>query len=240
MSERGQIIMIWWALVFLVIFGVAWWALLGMVPTLPAVWTPAQVATYYALHAFRIKIGAVVASWTSAFLVPYSVVISVQMARLEKGLPVWSILAFGGGILASIFFVLPPIFWGVAAFSPDRLPDATALMNDLANLSLTSTDQFFIFQMIGITYLSLNQTPDPYTAFPRLLGWFTLMMTMVFELGALSYLFKTGPFAWNGLIVFWLPLPFFGVWMIATSVCMLGAIKRQAAAPSRSGFTFTA
>jgi len=49
-----------------------------------------------------------IASWTSAFMVPLAVVISVQLARLEKGAPVWSIAQLAGGILMSLFLVLRP------------------------------------------------------------------------------------------------------------------------------------
>ena len=166
-------------------------------------------------------------------MVPFSVVVAVQLSRLEKGVPVWSILQFAGGILMSIFLVLPPIFWGVAAFSPARLPEATALMHELALLTLTTTDQFYIFQMVAITYVSLTQTVDPQSAFPRWLGWFTLWAAVIFEVGALAFMFKTGPFSWNGLFVFWFPLVIFGAWVTTMSVSMLQAIGRQRRAAAR-------
>jgi hypothetical protein len=234
MAERTQAILIWWALGFMLIFGTSMWTLLGMVPTPPAAWTPDQVAAFYLDHATRIKFGAMIASWTSAFMVPFSVVISVQMARLEKGRPVWSILAFAGGILMSIFLVLPPLFWGVAAFSPARLPAATALMNDLANLTLTTTDQFFIFQMVPMGVVSLTQAVDRRSALPRWLGWFTLWAALVFEVGALAFFFKSGPFAWNGLFVFWAPFSVFGCWVTTTSIVVLRALPHQTGELERS------
>ena len=227
MTERAQTIMIWWGLIFMLIFGTAWWSLLGMMPPPPATLTPDEVAAFYMANSFKIKLGAAISSWTSAFMVPFSVVVAVQLSRLEKGVPVWSILQFAGGLLMSIFLVLPPIFWGVAAFSPARLPEATALMHELSLLTLTTTDQFYIFQMIAITYVSLTQTVDPQSAFPRWLGWFTLWAAVIFEVGALAFMFKSGPFSWNGLFVFWFPLVIFGTWVTTMSVSMLQAIGRQ-------------
>jgi hypothetical protein len=237
MSERGQAIMIWWGLITMVIYGTVMWTMMDMCAPPPATLNPLQVAAFYTQHETGIRLGAMITSWTSAFMVPISTVIAVQMARLEKGTPVWSILAFAGGITMSLFLVLPPLFWGVAAFNPARLPDATALMNDLANLTLTTTDQFYIFQMIGITYVSLTQAPDPNSGIPRWLGWFTLWSAVAFEVGALAFMFKTGPFAWNGILVFWMPFCVFGAWIIVMSATILKALKRQqnqgSVAPSR-------
>jgi len=232
MSERGQTIMIWWALMFMFIFGFALWLLLDMVPPPPATLGAREVADFYVAHGFQIRLGAMITSWTSAFMVPFSTVAAVQLARLEKGTPVWSILAFAGGILMSIFLVLPPLFWGIAAFSPARAPDVTALMHEIGTLTLVTTDQFFIFQMVAIGYVSLTQTVDPRSPFPRWVGYFTLWAALMFEVGAIAFMPKSGPFAWNGLFVFWFPFVIFGIWVTIMSVCMLQAIKRQAAARS--------
>ncbi len=227
MTEHGQRIMIWWALIFMIIFGIAWYFLLGMIPIPPATLTPNEIAAFYTENGFKIRLGSAVASWTSAFMVPFSVVVAIQLARLEKGVPVWSILQFAGGILMSIFLVLPPIFWGVAAYTPTRPPEVTALMHELANLTLTTTDQFFIFQMVAITYVSLTRKHDELSAFPRWLGWFTIWAALMFEVGAIAFIPKTGPFAWNGLFVFWLPLTIFGTWVTVMCISLLRALKRQ-------------
>lgn len=227
MSERAQKIMLWWALIFMVIYGFTLGLLMKMVPPPPATLTPIEIASFYATNGLSIKLGAAIASWTSGFTVPLSVVIAVQMARLEKGVPIWSILQFAGGILMGLFLVLPPLFWGVAAFTPDRMPEVTALMHQLGMLTLTTTDQFYIFQMVAIGYVSLTQKVDPKSPFPRWLGYFTIWAALIFEVGALSFLFKLGPFSWNGLFVFWFPFVIFGIWVVVMSISMLQAIKRQ-------------
>jgi hypothetical protein len=227
MSERGQTIIIIWALIFMAIFGLAWITLLQMVPPPSPALSPEAVAAFYAENSFKIKLGAMIASWVSAPMVPFSVVVAVQMARLETGFPIWSALSFAGGILMSMFLVFPPIIWGVAAFTPERAPELTAMLNELANLTLVTTDQFFIFQMIPITYVALNYPADANTAFPRWLGWFILWVAIAFEVGAIAFMTKTGPFAWDGVIVFWMPFTLFFLWVPLTSIMMLRALKRQ-------------
>ncbi|MEY2927796.1 MAG: hypothetical protein RL367_2273, partial [Pseudomonadota bacterium] len=87
----------------------------------------------------------------------------------------------------------------------------------------------FIFQMVAIAYISLTQTTDPHSAFPRWVGYVTIWAAIMFELGAVAFLPKTGPFAWNGLFVFWLPITIFGSWISLIAWSLLKAIKRQEA-----------
>jgi hypothetical protein len=229
-SERSQRTILWWAVSFMVIFTFAWVFLLEMVPPPPPSLSAADVAAYYTEHAFKIKLGAVIGSWTSAFMVPFSLVIAFQLARIEEGKPVWSVLSFGSGCLMSMFLVFPPIIWGVIAFDTARPPAITAALNQLANLTLVTTDQFYIFQMIAVWLVALKAKPDPLSAFPRWLGWMNLWIAIIFEVGAPSFMFKTGPFAWNGLFVFWLPFSFFFMWQIAMYISIFKALGRQEAA----------
>ena len=43
----------------------------------------------------------------------------------------------------------------------------------------------------------------------------------------MAFMFNTGPFAWNGLISFYLPLVVFTLWIIAFVTCLLRAIGQQ-------------
>ena len=229
-SERAQVIMVWWSMVFLAIFIPAWWGLLKMMPPPGPSLTEAQVGAFYLEHGTAIRWGAMIASWVSAFMVPLSVVVAVQMARLEKGTPVWSILAFAGGITMSMFLVFPPICWGVAAFSVDRAPEVTTLMHELSLLTLTTTDQYYIFLWLPLAYVSIRQGQDALSPFPKWYGWFTLWAAIAFEVGALAFHFKSGPFAWNGVLVFWMPLTVFFAWLAVTYYLLLKVLPAQLAA----------
>lgn len=102
MSARAQRILMWWGLTFTVIYGLVWWRLLHMMPPPTAKWSADEIARFYVHNGSQIKIGATICSWTSGFMVPIAVVTAVQIARHEKGKPVWAALAFAGGILMSI------------------------------------------------------------------------------------------------------------------------------------------
>jgi hypothetical protein len=223
-AQRG---LLWWAVAFAALFGLAWVFLLQMVPPPPPSWDAAQVATYYTSRAEPLRLGAGIAAWTSGFMVPLAVVISVQLARLEKGLPIWAITQFAGGIMMSIFLVLPPDFWGAAAFHPERMADATAVMNDLANITLVTTDQYYMFQLVPIIVMALSPPARESSAFPRWFGYYTIFSGLIYEVGPIGFLFRHGPFAWNGLFVFWCPFLAFGAWLTVTIILLFRSLRLQ-------------
>ncbi|TAM65863.1 hypothetical protein [Mycobacterium sp.] len=226
-SERAQRILLWWGLAFTVIYGLAWWRLFHMMPPPSAKLQPGQIADFYREHSTEIKVGAVLASWTSGFMVPIAVVVGVQISRHEKGRPVWSTLAIAGGTLMSVVLVLPPIFWGVAAFTPNRSPDITAIMHELAMLTFVTTDQYYIFMWVAIAAACLIPNKVLYTPFPRWFGYYTAWTALMFEPGALAFLFRSGPFSWTGILAFWSPVVTFFAWIVVMATLLFKAIGQQ-------------
>jgi len=226
-SLRSQQIIVWWACITAIIYGTAFLFLMNMVPPPSPNLTANEVAAFYTEHHDAIRIGAVIASWTSAFMLPLAVVIAAQIARQERGSKVWAMMTIAGGAMMSIFLVLPPLFWGVAAYTPERSPEVTSLMHELGVLTLTTTDQYYVFMWVAIVVIALVPTAVKHSPFPRWYGYFTLWTAFMFEAGAFAFLPRTGPFNWRGLLVFWSPLTLFTLWIGVTAFLLLRAIRLQ-------------
>ncbi|MBA3741425.1 hypothetical protein [Sporichthya sp.] len=224
---RSQIALVWWSIGFTLVYAFSMIFLWQMVPPPPAGWSSEQVKNWYLERDTSIKLGATVASWTAAFLVPLFIVLGIQVGRHEKGYPVWSIVTIVSGALTSIFLALPPIFFGTAAFAPERAADATAMLHQLGVLTFFTTDQFYIFGFVAVGVVSLRAPVADHSPFPRWYGYYSLWLATLFEAGALAFLFKSGPFAWRGLFVFYIPLITFATWLIVTSCLLLGSLKKQ-------------
>jgi hypothetical protein len=92
------------------------------------------------------------------------------------------------------------MFWGVAAFTPDRSADVTLTLHQFGNLAFIATDQYFIFQFVALAVVCLRPQSAEHSPFPRWLGYLTLWSAFSIEIGVAAFVFKTGPFAWNGLL----------------------------------------
>ena len=99
---------------------------------------------------------------------PILAVVAVQMARVEGGWRIWSVLSLVSGALMSLFLVLHPLFGGVAAYTaPGKNPEVTTLMHELASLTMTTTDQHYVFMWIAVTVVALRpatQLVEPSTS----------------------------------------------------------------------------
>jgi hypothetical protein len=228
-SIRSQIALVWWSLVLAIVFGLAFGFFLHMIPPPRASMSAEQIKSWYLSRDGEIKIGAMIASWTSAFMVPLFVVIGAQMRRVETGFPIWTMATIVGGGLTSVLLVIPPIIFGAAAFHADRAADATASIHDLGVLMLVTTDQYFIFPWVAIIVTCLRPGSPANWPFPRWFGYLNIWFVGLAELGAIAYNFDTGVFSWRGLFPYWLPFGLFGGWVILTSVLLLRALKAQLA-----------
>jgi hypothetical protein len=154
-------------------------------------------------------------------------VIAVQINRQQRGNPVWGVIAAVGGGMTSLLLVLPPIFWGAAAYNLDRSPEITAALHDVGVLLLITTDQCFILCWAALVVACLAPQPMPHSPFPRWFGYFNIWFVFMAEAGAIAWLTRTGPFAWEGLFPFWLPFILFGVWIPIMATLLLRALSAQ-------------
>ena len=82
-------------------------------------------------------------------------------------------------------------------------------------------------QIVPMAVIAFSKNNDENSAFPRWFGYLTLWVAVSGSVGVLAMMFRTGPFAWNGAISFYLPLVMFAVWLVALVYCLVKAINRQ-------------
>ena len=72
---------------------------------------PDAVAALYTHNNLQFRIGRVVMLAVSGFWFPIAMVITAQMARLEKGFPLWAVMQCAASAVGVVFFILPPLLW---------------------------------------------------------------------------------------------------------------------------------
>jgi len=79
-----------------------------------------------------------------------------------------------------------------------------------------------------VVVICLTPNTVVHSPFPRWFGYFTAWTALMFEAGAIAFLVRSGPFAWNGLLVFWSPLLLFSAWIAVAATLLNKAINKQA------------
>ena len=211
MISRIHLAGVWCGLSFLVCYIIGLWLLSGFVPAHQPTASAAEIAGIYKANANGIRLGMVFVMIAAGFYLPWTVTLSALIRRMEGKTRFLSQTQLIGGIAASMFFVLPALIWQVAAYRIDRSPDLILMLNDAGWILTVTPDPPFFVQFIPLVVaIFINKTqPAP---FPRWMAWASLWANVIYSPAMAAYFFKDGPFAWNGIFPFWLPLSTFVVW----------------------------
>ena len=226
MNIRNQLICAWSAVGFTLIC-VAGFLFANFIPPISPHLSAEEVAAIYRENALSLRFGILLIMSSAGFICSFAAALAVQMKRIEGDLAPYTFAQLGAGCISTLVIVFAGVFWTGAAFRPDHDPELTRMLNDLGWITLLMTFAPFIIQNIalGLCILSDKQA-EP--VFARWVGYYNLWVAVLFVPGGLLTFFKTGPFAWDGLFVWWVPVAVFFTWYLAMFYLLLGAIKRQA------------
>lgn len=203
-------------------------AIAGYIPPPPADATPQEIAAFYQDDTTLIRFGMLLALLGFGVWGPLCGVVTRQMLRMKPRQSVLAWVQLGSGIAAWQFLLVPVLVLTTAAFRPERDPVDTQALHDLGWILLFLPLTPFVVQSVAIAVGTLaDKGLAP--VFPRWVGYLNLMEVLLFLPVCLLTFFKTGPFAYHGALVFWVPLAIFVVWMLVMSwACYRAALDEEA------------
>jgi phage shock protein PspC (stress-responsive transcriptional regulator) len=197
-------------------------------PHLPSA-SAEEIAAIYQRDAVGIRLGMIIIMIAGALYMPFTAAITAQMRRIEHRVsPVLTYTQLGAGIATILLFLTPALIWTAAAYRPERSPDVTQALNDLGWFFFVMPFVLAFVQNLALGFTIINDK-RPRPVFPRWVGFFNFWIALLFVPGCMVTFFKTGPFAWNGLIAFWVPACVFGPWFFVVSIYVMKAARQQQA-----------
>jgi hypothetical protein len=221
MSKRVQLLCAWAgpATVLLVSIG---FLIAGVLPVpLGPNSTTEEVVAFYSQQT-RVAVGLVIATLAICLVFPLIALIGVFMTRMEGRTPILTFLQLITGAATGVFLVMPLLLMTVIPFRPDRTPELTLTLNDIAWLLFITPIGPFIIQNIAIGTAILN---DRRGILPRWVGYLNYWVAFLFVPDVLAFFFHSGPFAWRGIFVFWLAFVAYAVFLIAMGLVLRHAIR---------------
>ena len=231
-NTRAQLCCVWLGgPTFLVLYGIFFWGVAGWIPPSPPSWSAAQIAGFYAEHRMSIRVGQLGGLIASTLLFPFWAVITGHIARIEgvhRGKPpVLALMQFGGAVLLQVFFALCSMLWIVATYRPELDAATVRVLHDAGWLIFVMVFPAFVMQMLCIGIAAfIDESPDP--IWPRWAGYLNVWVGIGGMGGGLAVFFKVGPFAWNGVIGFYIPISVFTIWLLSMTYLMHTGIVRNA------------
>jgi hypothetical protein len=210
-------VLLWSGVVLVAALIIAQGFMMGFIPGPSPGLSPEEIKSIFVQRQDSILLGAVVQIICWSFYGTWAIPIIMFIRRMEKApiLTYASLVNVGGGW---VFFILIPMTWAVMAFRAETLPAfAVQIMNDWVWFDWLFTWPSFSIWMFIIAAAVLMDHNSP-SIFPRWVGYFNLWTGLLISPAALIAFFKTGPFAYDGLISFWFAVFVFFGWMVTMTV----------------------
>jgi hypothetical protein len=227
--------MTWAGLVWAVLFFVCFIPLSHWIPLPSPHASGAAVAHRYRSRTTGIRAGLALAFVGMIGYVMFSAAIASQCRRIKAAPAALRYAQVGSIGACTILIVLPIIIFWTAAFRPEsRSPQLIQLLNDLGWISLIVGFVPFVAWAwsVGLAILS---DQDEVPLYPRWAGYLCLFLGTLQIPPVLLVFVKTGPFAWNGLMSWWVPATDFFTFIFVMLVLTLRAIKRDDVTDGETG-----
>jgi hypothetical protein len=209
---------------FYTLFGIIFVPLTRVMPPPSPAKTTAQIAVFFQAHALTIQVGFGILMIAIGFGSVVNGLVAYQIRRMTVG-PVFCYAYIATLSVAAIPGCLFCAFWFLAGtFRPDRDPHLIALCYDMGLLTFVGSmgcfaTQYLIFAIA--IFLDRNKV------FPAWLGYVSIWQVVTELLAAPVFIFRGGPFAWNGAISFWEGTAIFGVYIACLIMLSRKAIQQQ-------------
>ncbi|MBB3754065.1 hypothetical protein FHT44_006587 [Mycolicibacterium sp. BK634] len=208
------------------------WLIAGVLPfPLGSSSTTEEVVAFYS-HDTRVLVGLVIAQLAVCLVFPLIALITLTMWRIEGRTPLLTIIQAITGAATGVLLLMPMLLMAIIAFRPDRTPELTVTLNDIAWLLFLTPIAPFMIQNIAIGTAILGHRQS---VLPRWVGYLNFWVAAAFIPDVLAFFFHDGPFSWRGVFVFWLALFAYAAFLIVMGVVLRNANLDDPHSPEKIG-----
>jgi hypothetical protein len=224
----GELLLLWTLPLLGVIWISAFLLFPGFVQPMSPTLSAEQVAAFYRdpENLPRIRYSMILFNWFGVGLIPILALIALQIRRMAHRTPIFSYAIVACAAGGPTIFLMADLFWLLAAFRPERDPQLTLLLNDLAWVTFSSQVGFLIAQNV-ILALAIHLDRQQRPVFRPWVAHFNLVVAALLIPAAFAGAAMTGPFAWDGVLTFWVRNVAIGLWIAVMGVVLGRAIQRQ-------------
>jgi hypothetical protein len=222
----GELILFWTLPAIAIVWVSAFFLFPGFLHPMSPTMSADTVADFYRDEAARIRYSMILFNWFGVGLIPTVILLAMQVRRMAHRTPIlsYSLIACAGG--PPCLFLIANMFWLLGSFRPERSPELTQLLNDLAWVTFTVAVPYLIAQCLLIA-LAIYWDRQEQPVFKMWVAHFNLLVAVALAPAAFTALKFSGPLAWNGLLSFWVKNIAIAVWIVVMGVVLGQAILRR-------------
>ncbi|HSV37524.1 MAG TPA: hypothetical protein VLI04_02085 [Nocardioidaceae bacterium] len=182
-----------------------------------------EVAAWYQENTNGIRFGMVLMMFGALMTAPWGALLAAHIKKVEGEFTPLTYTFLAATAAGCVAIFMPVMIFSAAAFRPERSAEITQTLNDMAWIPFIMNGPPAITQAIVLgAAILMDKRARP--AFPRWAGYYNFWVGFGFLPACILLYFKSGPFAWDGVLSFWLAATVFGTWFITMSILMLRAL----------------
>lgn len=224
----GELIMLWALPAVVIIWASTFFLFPGFVHPMSPTMSADEVAGFYRDETARIRYSMILFNWFGVGLIPTVVLLTMQVRKMAHRTPVLSycLIACAGG--PPTLFLIANMFWLLGSFRPERSPELTQLLNDLAWVTFTVLVPYLIAQCLVLA-LAIYWDRRDRPVFRPWVAHFNLLIAVALMSAAFGAVTFEGPLAWDGVLSFWVKNIAIAVWIVVMGAVLAQNIRRQRA-----------
>lgn len=216
----------WCGMLYLPSVAFGWFVLGGYFPLHAPTDTEAQIAGFYQEGLISKRIGLIILMWAAVCLMIFASATASHLSRIEGRFGPLSCMMLLGGYAGAMVGFYPGLWWLTAAYRPERSAELIYLLNDTGWLQLVGGVSMVVTMYIAVAVASLMDT-SKHPTFPRWTAFLSFWALVMFIPGQLLFQFQEGPFAWDGILAFWVPGGLYFIWYSVIGYLVVKASSRE-------------
>jgi len=227
MTRRIELASAWSGAAFCALFFVGLLLLAGFIPPHSPADSAADIARIYRDNTDAIRAGLVLCFFGTIPFLMFGAGILGQTRRIPGVSPTVTYLQLAAFASAVIIIIVPIVCWWVAAFRPEtRSPETIQAFNDFGWMLFVVGFPPYVTWCFSTGLAIMSDTrADP--LFPRWSGYYSFFVAFIQLPPVMLVFFHDGPFAWNGVISWWVPLVEFFSWIVVMTWLSARAVDRH-------------
>lgn len=179
-------------------------------------------------HHTGVIVGCTLFYIAAGILTPGSIAMGIMLAKIEGRRPLWSYTMAVSGVFISIIVFFNACAWIVSAYRKESDASVLQAFSDWAWFAFLLGWIYLAIEMFATAAVELmDDRPQPMV--PRWFSWLTIAGGFTIFFAAGPAFFKSGPFAYHGLLAFYLPVAIWGGYIAVTTWYMLEELRRPPA-----------
>ncbi|MCV7423120.1 hypothetical protein H7K45_21435 [Mycobacterium yunnanensis] len=223
---RTQLVCLWTLPVMGTFLLIAFLMFPGFLPPMSPSLSAQEVADFYRDHSAAVRFSMITFNVFGAMLLPFYAVVVGQIQRMATPSRVLGYCYITAAASGATVFAMADIMWLLAAFRPERNPELTQLLNDMAWMIFIAPVGMMVVQNLCLAFAVYLDSPDR-PVLPRWVALLNIAAALAIAPAAGAAVVTTGPFAWNGAVSFWLKLTTLAIYLVAMFIVLRRAVLRQ-------------